>query len=159
MLWDIWFSPRNPDGTPMRAFVVCDGEPSQIQVFQEGFILQFMAESLIDFGKSPASCSGITQASDDSDFFKASKKKLVRIREADYRHPGLDKTLKEILRGRKTMNEEHRLTSARRILIGNSQQQVIYSVQHLLTPEIVKAGYRRIGHFLVSFSVTMARCT
>jgi hypothetical protein len=62
---------QNPDETPMRAFVVCDGEPSQLQVFQEGFILQLMAESLIDFGKSPASCSAITQASDDSEFFKA----------------------------------------------------------------------------------------
>jgi transposase len=130
---------KNPDGTPMRAFVVCDGEPSQIQVFQEGFILQLMAESLIDFGKSPASCSGITQASDDSDFFKASKKKLVRIREADYIHPGLDKRLKELLLARRTTEGEHRLTSARRVLIGNSLQQVVYSIQHVLTPEIVKA--------------------
>ena len=71
------------DGAPMRAFVVCDGEPSQIQVFQEPFILELMRESLIDFGKSPASRSGITQSSDDSDFFKGSKKKFARIRETD----------------------------------------------------------------------------
>jgi hypothetical protein len=38
---------QNPDGTPMRAFVVCDGEPAQITVFQEDFILQLMAKSLI----------------------------------------------------------------------------------------------------------------
>jgi hypothetical protein len=150
---------QNPDGTPMRAFVVCDGEPSQITVFQEGFILDLMAESLIDFGKSPASCSAITQASDDSDFFKASKKKLVRIRESDYIHPGLDKRLKELLLGRTTIEGENRMTSAKRSLICNSLQQVVYSIQHVLTPEIVKAGYRRIGQFPVSFVTTMSRCT
>lgn len=149
----------NPDGTPMRAFVVCDGEPSQIQVFQEATILKLMSDSLIDFGKSPASCSAITQASDDSDFFKASKRKLVRIRESDYIHPGLDKRLKDILLGRLNVDGEHRLTSARRTLICNSLQQVVYSIQHVLTPEIVKAGYRRIGQFPVSFSMTMSRCT
>jgi hypothetical protein len=30
---------KNRDSTPMRAFVVCDGEPSQIQVFQDVAIL------------------------------------------------------------------------------------------------------------------------
>jgi hypothetical protein len=67
----------------MTAFFVFDGESSQIQVFQEGFVLDLMRQHLIDFRKSPASCSSITQSSDDSDFFKASKKKLVRIRETD----------------------------------------------------------------------------
>jgi hypothetical protein len=148
---------QKPDGTLMRAFVVCDGEPSQIQVFQEGFILQLMAEALIDFGKSPASCSAITQASDD--FFKASKKKLVRIREADYIHPGLNKRLQDLMLGRKTMDGEQRLSSGKRSLICNSLQQVVYSIQHVLTPEIVKAGYRRIGQFPVSFVTTMSRCT
>jgi hypothetical protein len=149
------YSNQNPDGTPMRAFVVCDGEPSQITVFQEDFILQLMAESLIDFGKSPASCSAITQASDDSDFFKASKKKLVCISLSNYIHPGLDKKLKELLLGRLTTDGEHRLTSANRALICNSLQQVVYSIQHVLTPEIVKTGYKRIGQFPVSFVTTM----
>lgn len=35
----------------------------------------------------------------------------------------------------------------------------MYSIQHVLTPEIVKAGYRRIGQFPVSFVTTMSRCT
>lgn len=153
------YNNQNPDGSPMRAFVVCDGEPSQIQVFQEGFILQLMAESLIDFGKSPASCSAITQASDDSDFFKASKKKLVRIRESDYIHPGLNRRLTELLLGRLTMEGVNRLTSGKRSLICNGLQQVVYCIQHVLTPEIVKQGYRRIGQFPVSFITTMSRCT
>jgi hypothetical protein len=36
---------------------------------------------------------------------------------------------------------------------------VVYSIQHVLTLEIVKAGYRRIGQFPVSFVTTMSRCT
>ena len=113
-----------------------------------------MAESLIDFGKSPASCSAITQASDDSDFFKASKKKLVRIRESDYVHPGLNRRLTELLLGRLTMKGVNRLTIGKRSLICNGLQQVVYSIQHVLTPEIVKQGYRRIGQFPVSFITT-----
>jgi hypothetical protein len=58
-----------------------------------------------------------------------------------------------------TMDGEHRFTSARRTLIGNSLQQVVYSIQHVLTPEIVKTGYKRIGQYTVSFMTTMSRCT
>ena len=57
----------------MRAFVTCDGEPVQIEVWQEAELLEAFKEALIDFEKTPASCSGICQASDVSNFFKASK--------------------------------------------------------------------------------------
>jgi hypothetical protein len=91
--------------------------------------------------------------------FSKHKKNLVRIREADYIHPGLNKRLQELMLGRKTMDGEQRLSSGKRSLICNSLQQVVYSIQHVLTPEIVKAGYRRIGQFPVSFVTTMSRCT
>lgn len=115
---------KNRDGTPMRAFFVFDGEPSQIQVFQEGFVLDLMRQHLIDFGKSPASCSAITQSSDDSDFFKASKKKLVRIRETDYTSQGLDSTISE----RKDDDGQGKFTSAMKGLVCNALQQVVYSI-------------------------------
>lgn len=90
--------------------------------------------------------------------FSKHKKNLVRIREADYIYPGLNKRLQELLLGRKTMDGEQRLSSERS-LICNSLQQVVYSIQHVLTPEIVKAGYCRIGQFPVYFVTTMSRCT
>ena len=150
---------KNRDLTPMRAFVICDGEPSQIQVFQERFVLDAMKETLIDFGKSPASCSAITQSSDDSDFFKASKKKLVRIRETDYISAGLNTRLQNILSRRVDADGQQRVTSAKKGLICNALQQVLYSIKHVLTPEIVKQGYKHIGQYPVSFRTTIGRCT
>ena len=149
----------NGDGTPMRAFVVCDGEPSQIQVFQEEFILDLMKDSLIDFGKSPASCSAITQSSDDSDFFKASKKKLVRIRETDYVSHSLNTRLNNIMSHRLDPDGQQRMTGAKKSLICNALQQVVYSIKHVLTPEIVKQGYKRIGQFPVSLRTSVGKCT
>ena len=43
---------QNDDGTPMRAFVMCDGEEAQIRFFQEPEIQRKFKEALIDFGKS-----------------------------------------------------------------------------------------------------------
>jgi hypothetical protein len=143
----------------MRAFVVCDGEPSQIQVFQEEHVLTAMKNSRIDFGKSPASCSGITQSSDDSDFFKGSKKKLVRIGETDYINQGLNMRLNSIITSRVDLDGQARFTSGKKSLIINALQQVVYSIKHVLTPEIVKTGYKRTGQFPVSFKTTIGRCT
>jgi hypothetical protein len=150
---------KNEDNSPMRAFVVCDGEPSQIQVFQEEHVLTAMKNNRIDFGKSPASCSGITQSSDDSDFFKGSKKKLVRIRETDYINQGLNMRLNSIITSRVDLDGQARFTSGKKSLIINALQQVVYSIKHVLTPEIVKTGYKRIGQFPVSFKTTIGRCT
>lgn len=142
----------------MRAFVVGDGEPSQIQVFQEPFIIELMKESLIDFGKSSAFCSAITQASNDSGFFKASIKKLVRIRETDYINPVLDNRLQTFVSSRVTADGAARFSSEKKTLVCDALQQVVYSIKHVLTPEIVKNGYKRIGQHPVSFLTTMGRC-
>jgi hypothetical protein len=69
---------KNEDGSPMRAFVTCDGEAKQIEVFQEPAMIQLFRDSLIDFGKTPASCSGIAQASDVSRFFSNTKRAMTR---------------------------------------------------------------------------------
>jgi hypothetical protein len=104
-----------------------------------------MKETLINFGKSPVSCSAITQSSDDCDFLKASKKKLVRIRETDYINARLNTRLQRILSGRVDADGQQRVTSAKKGLICNALQQVLYSIKHVLTSEIVKQGYKRIG--------------
>ncbi len=64
---------RNPDGTPMRAFVPCDGEALQLKKFMTTTMLELFGVTLIDYGKTPASCSGTTQASDISTFLKCAK--------------------------------------------------------------------------------------
>ncbi len=60
----------------MRFFMSCDGEAKQIEVFQGQEILDLFKEALIDFAKTPASCSAICQASDASPYFKATKKRM-----------------------------------------------------------------------------------
>ena len=150
---------KNPDGTPMSAFVICDGEPSQITVFQQAFILLAFAVALIIFAKSPASCSATTQSSDDSHMFNGTKKTNERIREKDYINVGLQTRLKKILLERITMDGEHRFTSAKRSLICDALMQIVYSMQHVLTPEVIKGGYRRIGQYPVSLATAMGRCS
>ena len=95
-----------------------------------------MRDSLIDFGKSPTSSSTITQSSVDSDFFKASKKKLVRIRETDYVSHSLNTRLNNIMSHRLDPDGQQRMTGAKKSMICNALQQVIYSIKHVLTPEI-----------------------
>ena len=36
---------------------------------------------------------------------------------------------------------------------------MLYSIKHVLTPEIVKQGYKRIGQYPVSFRITIGQCT
>ena len=51
-----------------------------------------------------------------------------------------------------------RISSGKKTLVCNALQQVVYSIKHVMTPEIVKTGYRRIGQYPVSFLTTMGRC-
>ena len=89
-----------------------------------------MSETLIDFGKSPAFCSAINQASDDSDFFNGSKKKLQIIRETDYIDKGLNARLKEVVSSRVDQDGNPRLTSATKTLVCNSLQ--LYPITYVL---------------------------
>lgn len=67
------------EDSPRFAFVACDGEPRQIEIFQEPTMLGLPDESKILLVKTPASCSAICQPSDVSASFKASKKKLAYL--------------------------------------------------------------------------------
>lgn len=43
----------------MRAFVTCDVEAKQIEVFPKDAALSVLSEAIIDFGKTPELCSDI----------------------------------------------------------------------------------------------------
>jgi hypothetical protein len=85
---------KNEDGTPMRAFVTCDGEAKQIEVFQEPEMVQFFKLNLIDFGKTPASCSGISQSSDVSRYFSNTKRAMKTwVHESNFKNAILEREI------------------------------------------------------------------
>jgi hypothetical protein len=56
-----------------------DGEPLQIQCYQENSILEILEESFIIVGKPPASTTEISHTCDRGNVFKASKTALKNI--------------------------------------------------------------------------------
>lgn len=133
-------------GEPMRAFVTCDGEAKQIEVFQEPKILEAFQDALIDLGKTPASCSAICQASDASPFFKQAKEHLKTFTElSEYRsHESMVVKLNEILKARTFSTE-------RQNAICHGIKAIQYTIQNVLTVDYVKSGYERIGQWPISF--------
>ena len=128
----------------MRAFVMCDGEESQIRIFQEQEIRDVLAEELVDFGKTPASCSAILQSSDVSMFFKTSKQLLKSVHQSSYKSVMLQKNLKVAFtyyRQQRTTD----LSSAMESKIIDSLQQICYAIHKSLNPDIVKKGYVDCG--------------
>ena len=102
----------------MRAFVTCDGEQKQIAVFQEEDLITLFKDALIDFGKTPASCSAICQSSDASPFFKATKKKLrsaAELGESVYGSRTLKMNLQERLNEITSFTVQKKRSCCRRI--------------------------------------------
>lgn len=129
----------------MRAFVMCDGEESQIRIFQEQEIRDVLAEELVDFGKTPASCSAILQSSDVSLFFKSTKQLLKTVlSQPSYKSTMLQRNLKTAFtyyRQQRTTD----LSSAMESKIIDSLQQICYTIHKSLNPDIVKKGYIDCG--------------
>ena len=67
--------------------------------------------------------------------------------------------MKDLISSRITADGTARFSSGKKSLVCNSLQQVVYSIKYVITPEIVKTGYKRIGQYPVSFLTTMGRCT
>jgi len=84
----------------MRAFVTCDGVEAQMKIFREETMLSLFRDSLIDFGKTPASCSAICQSSDVSSYFRSMKTSLKSVNDNDWRNEALSKKLKSFLSSR-----------------------------------------------------------
>ena len=139
---------KNPDGTPMRAFVTCDGEQEQIKVFQHGDLLDTFSDALIDFGKIPASCSGIHQSSDVSPLFKAIKTKIHGVETRRYGS--------ELIKNRLiTVLASCGFSAAMKAKVSDGLQKVVSTIRAVMTAEMIVAGYERTGQFPVDFAVTM----
>jgi hypothetical protein len=140
----------------MRVFLTCDGEHKQIEVFQDADLLQAFEDALIDFGKTPASCSAICQSSDASPFFRAIKKKLKsacelgkEAYECRILKDGLKRTLDGILS----------FSSAKKEVVCDSLMKVVWAIRETITLEMVKKGYKVIGQYPIDFSAAMSGCT
>ena len=151
---------KNLDGTPERAFVTCDGEASQISVFQEEQMLALFVEALIDFGKSPASCSATCQSSDASVFFKALKAKLKSVSKEMAANGALEKRLKDFIE-KKLINADGspHFSSERKTQTVGSLLIFSYTVKETLRGELIRDGYREIGQYPLNFRKTMGKCT
>jgi hypothetical protein len=97
----------NLDGSPMRAFVYCDGEEKQIKVFQTEAMINLLIEVMIDLGKSPASCSAITQSSDVSPLFKILKKALLIVLEKIWQNSSINRKLINIFSNKRNFSDEN----------------------------------------------------
>jgi hypothetical protein len=132
---------KNPDGTDMRAFVTCDGEEAQIKVFQEEGMLSLFKEALIDFGKTPASCSAICQSSDVSSFFKAMKASIKGVDDHPWRNVSLHKKLKAALQARQNCG----ISACNQSKLIEGLQKIAFCMQKVVNKEIIKNGYIRCG--------------
>lgn len=109
-------------------------------------------EALVDFGKSPASCSAICQPSDVGNFFKASKKRLRNSFERDYRDDDLKARILEVL-------TEQDYPKEKQSNLCEALQLVAYSIKETLTVSIVRHAYARCGQYPLDFDKQMGLCT
>ena len=136
----------------MRAFVTCDGEQEQIKVFQHDDLLDIFSDALIDFGKIPASCSGIHQSSDVSPLFRAIKTKLDAVEKRRYGSALINTALVTIL-------TSSGFSAAMRAKISDGMQKVVNTIRAVMTAEMVVARYENTGQYPVDFSMTMRQST
>lgn len=144
-----------PDGSPMRAFLTCDGEAKQIEVFQEMEVISAMSTAVVDLGKTPASCSAICQASDASPFFRQAKKHLKHHQSASGVQP--PKIMMDKLR--EMVNARAGFSDAKKRQIIESLKKIQFTIHKILTADYVKAGYEKIGQYPINFDRAMTQCS
>lgn len=146
------YESKYADGSWMRAFITCDGEAKQIEVFQEDDILTLFNDNNIDLGKTPASCSAICQSSDASPFFKAAKKALSFIDTNFRKSVRLTKALSAIIRTRQ-------FTDQKKTTIIDALQRIVYVLHEVLRPRLISEGYEILGQYPLDFDKAMLQCT
>jgi hypothetical protein len=126
---------------------MCDGEEAQIRVFQEEEIRALFTENRIDFGKTPASCSGILQSSDISMFFKSTKQVLKTVHTEQYNSAILERNLKTAFAAYRLLRESlpSAFTSAVESKVIDALQQIVYTIHRTLNPHVVINGYIDCG--------------
>lgn len=140
-----------PDKSNMRAFICCDGEAKQIEIFQEQCVLDALAEHEVDLAKLPASCSGILQSSDVSPAFRSTKKFLANIATKNYANKSVSDKLADILKPLTCF------TAEKKRIITESLLKISYAIRNSITTDSVKAGYEKCGQYPVSTKVTLSR--
>lgn len=140
------------DGSQMRAMVYCDGEEVQIRELQTPEMIALLADNLVDFGKTPASCSGKCQSSDVSYFFKGVKKFLQLIDTHEWESPRLRDRLKALVKDRK-MTDSHKVKTVEGL------QKIIYALKSVISRHVVADGYRMCGQHPFSFEKVLTTCT
>ncbi len=132
-----------------RPFLYCDGENSQISSIQTPEVLSMLSDAGVDVGKTPASCSGILQASDVSNTFKGIKTRLKNLTDQS----GLGDT--QILVISKILAPISGFTNAKRKSIINAFEKVVYAVKNSTKPESISSGYARTGQYPINFNRTL----
>jgi hypothetical protein len=130
---------RFPNGDMMSAFVSCDGEASQIRVLMRADVVELFRLAFVILGKTPRSCSGVTQASDISNGFKAEKKVMKTAQYRGYENPVLKDLLQECIGPIFNFSDE-----LKKLLI-NSLLQLIYTAHCVINLHIVVHGYTEFG--------------
>ncbi len=136
-----------------RPFMYCDGEYKQISVIQSPEVLKLLSDAGIDVGKTPASCSGILQASDVSNTFKGIKTRLRNLNDEFGLNELQIQDIKDILA---TFPE---FTAARKKAIVSSLGKVVYCVTNSVKASTVSSGYKRTGQYPVDFKRTLGLTT
>ena len=140
----------------MRAFITCDGEAKQIEVFQEQDIIDLLKENLIDLGKTPASCSAICQSSDVSSFFKAAKKRLRFTCSNKAHKVDLKKTDIGIFLTEEVFSQREKMPDAMKSKLIDGLQYIAATIQDTLKPSMIREGYESIGQYPIDFDKAMS---
>lgn len=139
----------------MRFFLSCDGEAKQIETFQDDDIAALFQTALVDFAKTPASCSAICQASDASPFFKATKKRLANyVVTTDPIQDDANEYVVEQLRD----FIADKFSPNKKTIILKSLLKVVEAIRETLTMKIVRDGYAAIGQWPIDFVSAMNQC-
>lgn len=140
-------------GPVPSAFVYCDGEASQIAVIQEAHNLELLKSRNILVGKSPASCSGILQASDVADTFKAIKTSLKHGKDCPAFTEDLHQDLYTVL------DAVGNFASEKKAVIVDALRYISFTVAKCARRDTVLAGYVRTGQYPVDLEKTLSLTT
>ena len=127
------------------AFVSCDGEESQIRVLTRAAVAKRFADQRIVVGKTPRSCSGICQAADISDGFKAEKKMLGNVEAEIFDNLLLKEALTRLFIQYKADNVSSTLTASKIKSYSSGLQAMTYVAQNVQTSRVVQEGYTQFG--------------
>ena len=139
----------------MRAWLYGDGEAIVGKALEDEAVKLKLIDALIDLGKTPASCSARTQASDISDEFKAEKKVLKHIANRDWDNdPNLRNRLKVIFDSRPSFSPEFCRKGINALL------QLTIASKNVMTQNIVINGYHKYGQGAeLSFKRIISACS